>query len=100
MIASSGNMLTRGNLHAFQQRLVQERARQGKGIVHGHGSQRETLTDAALSLGITLSPRVMDELINKHNGRMPLERFMMETDKFGAFLVGDSLESATSSFVT
>ena len=100
IIACSRNKLTRGNLHASQQQLVQERDHKGKGSVHKEDSQRKKLTDAALSLGITLSPCMMNELMQRYDGMMPLERFMVEIDSLEVFLVDEVLGSARDGFTT
>jgi len=77
----SKNLLTRENLKTNQQHLVH--ARNDK---HDNANalgqivdcQNQELLKAVLNFGIPLSESIMDILVRKYDGMIPMERFMLE----------------------
>ena len=78
---ASKNLLTTENLNTYQQHLVDAgNAKHDNTNALGQivDCQNEKLLKAVLNFGIPLSESVVDILVRKYDGMIPMERFMLE----------------------
>jgi hypothetical protein len=99
----SRNALTKENLNTYQQQMANRKDEMHNGSAalgpeQGGREAHMKLVSAALSLGIPLFECFMKELINWHEGIVPLERFTSEDvsdpfspdfDRLQALIAGD-----------